>query len=137
MNFLEAGFHYSEMNVKLKHVVCIHSNVVSHYIEHSKDVTLHVSELQTEITSEDLNLYFTWCGDDSSVKVTMLGEGKAIVNISGLKNEGTLVQLFTYHYPGGKAKRFTAVYNGKRRYAAVKRTRYHSIPHSVLPEYCA
>ena len=106
-------------------MVCIHSNLVSLYIEHSKDVTLHVSELQTEITSEDLDQYFTWCGDDSSVKVTMLGEGKAIVNISGLKNEGI---LFKYHYSGRKAKRFTTVYNGKQRYATVKRARYHSIP---------
>ena len=36
-------------------------------------------------------------------------------------------------FPGGKAKRFTAVYNDKRRYAAVKRARYHSIPCGILP----
>ena len=35
--------------------------------------------------------------------------------------------------PGGKAKRFTVVYNGKRRYAAVKRAGYHSIPRGILP----
>ena len=42
--------------------------------------------------------------------------------------------------PGGKAKRFTVVYNGKRQYAAVKGpvshhpTQYTAVPHSIPPD---
>ena len=42
-------------------------------------------------------------------------------------------QLSGEIYLGGKAKRFTVVYNDKRRYATVKRARYHSIPRGILP----
>ena len=61
-----------------------------------------------------------------------------------LKCAWGLAKMPYYIDLGGKAKRFAAIYNGKRWYVAVKRARYHSIPrrytavpHSIPPEYRA
>ena len=52
-----------------------------------------------------------------------------------VSNTACMMSAAKVQYPGGKAKRFTAVYNGKRRYAAVKRARYHSILRGIYI-YC-